>query len=267
MDEIFDDKVNTWFFDLDGCIYHGHKLTERANELLDLLRRRGCRIGFITNNSRENAEEIRAKLSAMGLQLDGENIVSATEAVAVWLNQRHGSLSVKVAGSQSLSQAIVNQGHQLLKWNDTQVADMVIIGRDIDFDYNRLQQIVNESRLGARIISTNADYYHPGEDGKVVPETGSLLAAIEVIMGSTIESIGKPNLCLYEMAMDTYGAKASECIMVGDNPVTDIAGAVSAGMRSVWIYGSHPLGHKVSKVSPTWKFETLSELYENVLAN
>ena len=70
--------TRAFFFDLDGCVYFGRKLADRADDLIGLLRGQGYRIGFITNNSRENAAEIRDKLARMGLRLEDELIVSAT---------------------------------------------------------------------------------------------------------------------------------------------------------------------------------------------
>lgn len=258
-------KVNTWFFDLDGCVYYGTNLANRANELMGLLRSRGNKIGFITNNSRENAAEIRSKLRRMGLDIDNETIVSATEAVAVYLTERHAGAAVKVAGSPSLTRELTGRGHRLLDWSDTEVADIVIVGRDTEFDYRRLQQIANEMLQGARVISTNSDYSHPGEAGQVVPETGSLLAAIEAIAGTEAESVGKPHGYLYELAMGAYGVSPSECVMVGDNLSTDIAGAERVGMKSIWIGDPEQRRQGPDSVIPTCTVRNLSELCDLLL--
>lgn len=142
------DGISTLFFDLDGCIYFGRKLAERANDLMDLLRGQGYRIGFITNNSRENSAEIGARLAEMGLQLEGELIISATEAAAAYLKDVYGLVAVKVSGSASLNASLENAGHRVLDWAKSDPADVVVIGRDTKFDYRRLEQIVNEVARG-----------------------------------------------------------------------------------------------------------------------
>ncbi|XID91498.1 HAD-IIA family hydrolase [Paenibacillaceae bacterium WGS1546] len=259
--------IRALFFDLDGCIYFGDRLAERANDLLDLLRGRGYRIGFITNNSRENAAEIRVKLKKMGLRLEDELIVSATEAVASYLKDAFGSVAVKTSGSASLNGALADAGHRVLDWTTSELADFIVVGRDTEFDYRRLEQIVNEVVRGARIVSTNPDYSHPGEEGRLVPETGSLLASVESITGCPAVSVGKPHAWLYELAMSEYGVAPAECVMIGDNLATDIAGADQAGMKTVWVRrafqpkrdGEH------RSVVPTVTVGILSELYELLL--
>ncbi len=259
------DGIRALFFDLDGCIYFGRRLADRAGELLDLLRVHGYRIGFITNNSRENAAEIRAKLTELGLRLEGEPIVSATEAVAAYLKEVFGPVAVKAAGSASLNGALADAGHRVLDWERAEPADVIVVGRDTEFDYRRLEQIVNEIVRGARVVSTNPDYSHPGEDGRLVPETGSLLAAVESITGRPALNIGKPHAWLYELAMLKYGVVPAECVMVGDNLATDIAGAAEAGMKTVWVRHSLPPKAGERSVVPTVTVGALSELYEMLL--
>lgn len=255
-------ETRALFFDLDGCIYFGRTLAERANDLLDLLRAQGYRIGFITNNSRENAKEIRRRLTEMGLRLEDELIVSATEAVADYLKDVYGRVAVKAAGSASLNTALADAGHRLLDWADADPADVIVVGRDIEFDYSKLELIVNEIAHGARLISTNPDYSHPGEEGRLVPETGSLLAAVESITGGPTISVGKPHVWLYELAMRHYDVAPAECVMIGDNLATDIIGAEQTGMKTVWIRRSLPPVIDERSVVPTVTVNTLAELYE-----
>lgn len=258
--------IRAMFFDLDGCIYFGRTLADRANDLLDLLRAQGYRIGFITNNSRENAQEIRSRLKEMGLRLEEELIVSATEAVAGYLRDAFGRVSVKAAGSVSLITALADAGHRVLDWADSGPADVIVLGRDTAFDYCKLELIVNEISLGARLIGTNPDCAHPGEEGRLVPETGSLLAAVESITGGPIISIGKPHAWLYELAMSRYGVAPTECMMIGDNLATDVTGAVRTGMKTVWIRNS-PLSAAVDRsVVPTLTVGKLADFYELLTA-
>ncbi|WP_081505157.1 HAD-IIA family hydrolase [Paenibacillus senegalensis] len=257
--------IRALFFDLDGCICFGRKLAGRANELLDLLRHQGYRVGFITNNSRENAVEIRKRLIEMGLRLEDELIVSATEAVAGYLRKEYGRVRVKAAGSPSLSEALANAGHRVLDWEEADPAEVIVVGRDTEFDYLKLEQIVNEIALGARLISTNPDYSHPGEDGRLIPETGSLLAAVKSITGRPVVSIGKPHAWLYELAMCEYGVVPEECVMIGDNLATDITGADQAGMKTVWVRHSLAPGAGNRSVAPTVTVSTLAELYDELL--
>ncbi len=46
---------------------------------------------------------------------------------------------------------------------------------------------------------------------------------------------GKPEKGIFEAALHDLGVGPEECVMVGDNPERDIAGAIAMGMRSVFV--------------------------------
>jgi len=46
---------------------------------------------------------------------------------------------------------------------------------------------------------------------------------------------GKPNPAIFDHICQKLKVKPEECVMAGDNPERDIAGAIGAGMRSVWV--------------------------------
>jgi HAD superfamily hydrolase (TIGR01509 family) len=47
--------------------------------------------------------------------------------------------------------------------------------------------------------------------------------------------VGKPQPGIFEHICRELQVDAAECVMVGDNPERDIAGAIAAGMKSVWV--------------------------------
>ncbi len=47
--------------------------------------------------------------------------------------------------------------------------------------------------------------------------------------------IGKPQRGIFDHICQELGVEPSACVMVGDNPERDVAGAASAGMKSVWV--------------------------------
>jgi HAD superfamily hydrolase (TIGR01450 family) len=230
--------AQVYFFDLDGCIYHTDQPAPGANEMLALLRSEGKRIGFITNNSRQTATEIADKLERMGFAIPPQEIITATEATGSYLKDRYGILKVKVVGSSSLERSIGQWGHQVLPLSSSDRADTIVIGRDTEFTFDKLQQVVDQEGESVRVVATNPDFFHPGIGGRRIPETGALTAAIEAIIDKQMEYVGKPDPYLFRYAMRTYGITTQKCVMVGDNLNTDIIGGFQAGMTTVWIKGS-----------------------------
>lgn len=119
--------------------------------------------------------------------------------------------------------------------------DVVVVGRDPFFTYEKLCDCTRILTEGVKLVAVNPDLYHPGEDGSRVPETGALISAIQAVTGHTeIESIGKPFHYSFQKIMNLSGVKPGSCIMIGDNPYTDIQGGHLAGMHTVWISHGKP---------------------------
>jgi HAD superfamily hydrolase (TIGR01549 family) len=61
---------------------------------------------------------------------------------------------------------------------------------------------------------------------------GALAAALFACVGDIPhEVIGKPEPTLFAIGCARLGIPAAQCIMIGDNPLTDGSGASRAGMR------------------------------------
>jgi HAD superfamily hydrolase (TIGR01662 family) len=81
------------------------------------------------------------------------------------------------------------------------------------------------------------------------------LLAYSFVVGSI-----KPSRQTFEFVLKNFGAKPEECLMVGDSPVSDIKGAMDAGMhaclieRKVRIQGMHG-------INPEFRVKSLGELF------
>lgn len=70
-------------------------------------------------------------------------------------------------------------------------------------------------------------------------------------------AIGKPQLEIYQHALDQLGASSAETIMVGDSFPRDVLGAQAFGMRAVWI----SMGRQQPDGGDPWMtVESLAEL-------
>ena len=79
-------------------------------------------------------------------------------------------------------------------------------------------------------------------NGNTVSQSHKLRASgvDELVECSIIsESVGvsKPDPAIYDLALEKLGAKPEESLFVGNNPSTDILGAINAGMDSFFIPG------------------------------
>ncbi|KAF7963242.1 hypothetical protein AWV80_11905 [Cupriavidus sp. UYMU48A] len=119
-------------------------------------------------------------------------------------------------------------------------AEVVLLALDQDFRYAALRAAVNAVRRGAPLIVSNPDTSHPGADGGVVPETGTLMHAIVECAGvAPALVVGKPEPALFVEGLRRLGARAADTLVIGDNPLTDALGAARLGMHYLLV-GAHP---------------------------
>ncbi len=69
--------------------------------------------------------------------------------------------------------------------------------------------------------------------------------------------IGKPDMIIFEQALQLLKVDKSEAIIIGDNPNTDILGALKIGMDSIWI-NHHD--KKLIDITPTYEVKRLREI-------
>jgi 5'-nucleotidase len=75
---------------------------------------------------------------------------------------------------------------------------------------------------------------HPSQSRARLAELG-LLERVEVVVLGEEQGLYKPDPALFRRAMDQAGARASDCLMVGDRLDHDIAPAAAVGMATAWI--------------------------------
>ena len=70
-------KIMLFLLDLDGTVYLGDRPIPGAVDFINVLKRRGCRYVFLTNNSSKSLDEYLDKISGMGFPVSGENILTS----------------------------------------------------------------------------------------------------------------------------------------------------------------------------------------------
>jgi HAD superfamily hydrolase (TIGR01450 family) len=262
-------NLKAFLFDLDGCIYYGNLPASGATQLLEALHQDGIQYYFLTNNSTHSSYEIACKLQSMGLLAKADQVITATELSGIYILDKYGIKTVKVVGSDSLRSSVEAAGHRILDPDADSHADIILVGRDVHFTYDKLQRMAEEAMHGSLVVSTNPDAFHLGSSGEIVPETGSITAALESIIGCKIEYIGKPGPFLFEYVLREYGLKKQECVMVGDNLMTDIVGGISSGLHTIWVKGKENrfvLDEKSSNIQPDLTVTGIQQLLDIYLS-
>jgi HAD superfamily hydrolase (TIGR01450 family) len=211
--------------DLDGTLVRGQQALPGASAFLDAL---AGRFAIISNDAEHTPLELSRGLKRLGLTVGQGRIVLAGTTALDEIARRLPRARIYMMASRSLMIHARDQGLVPVRANP----DIVFLGRDRHFSYERLMVAANAVRDGAELVAANPDLVHPGRDGAVVPETGALLAALLACTGPMRHRIvGKPEPALFEAGLALLQLPRRAVMMVGDNPATDGEGARRFGLR------------------------------------
>ncbi len=89
-----------------------------------------------------------------------------------------------------------------------------------------------------------------------------LLKYIDLVIASAEEGVSKPDLRIFQIALDRANCKPEEALMVGDRIDNDIVPANKIGMKTIWIkqgFGKY-CEPKTEIEQPDYTVESLNEL-------
>ncbi|WP_198650007.1 HAD-IIA family hydrolase [Zobellella maritima] len=210
--------------DMDGCLIASGRALPGAERLIEMA---GERLYLVSNNSSHSAGELAAWLAMLGLSIPAERMVLAGELALHTARQHFPHQPLMLLARTELQHYAATLGTTL----DDENPACVVLTRDLDLTYARLAQAIKHLSRGVPLLVANPDLTHPDWQGEPVPETGSLLAMFRAAVPQLDHQVlGKPQPALFEAALVRAGARAEFSLMIGDNPVTDGAGAESLGI-------------------------------------
>ncbi len=224
------------FVDWDGCLAQNGKLLPGA---ADFLRLTSEKVFILSNNSTDLPEDFQSFLALEGVTMPTGRILLAGHQTVGFVAGEHDGKPIQLIANHRLNDHARRQGLSLAQSE----AEVVVLLRDTGFSYTTLERAANRLRAGARLIVANPDLTHPGDDGAVVPETGALLAALGACVDLStvhVEVIGKPSPYLFEFALSRADVGPGDALMIGDNPLTDVAGAERCGIGSILLAQDGP---------------------------
>jgi glycerol-1-phosphatase len=221
--------------DLDGVVWLGGQPIEGAVDAVARARAAGTRVLFLTNDPQSSRPEQAARLAAVGIPAEANDVMTSAAAAARFLASRPDSRGrpTLVIGSPALRQEAEDAGLPTVPLAAARKADLVLIGGHVGFDYAELRAATLAIANGAAPYATGRDPYFPTPDGPQ-PATGAILAAIETAAGVTATVVGKPEPYIFEIARDAL-AGCQRIAVVGDNLDTDIAGAKRSGLDAILV--------------------------------
>lgn len=234
----FPENLSAFIFDLDGVIWRGQTPIDGAVEAVNALRAAGKTCLYCTNNSRLAQAQFGERLRAIGLQLEDADVMNSSAAAAFYLqSQFENGFTVFAIGEEGMKTELARVGATVLTDAAAEAraeAEVVVVGIDRFFTYDKLRLAQRFILNGARFIATNPDSTFPTENG-LVPGAGSLVAAVQTASGKSPLVIGKPQPTMVRLCLERFNLDPDTTVMIGDRLDTDIACGHRGGIRSILV--------------------------------
>ncbi|KAI3829444.1 hypothetical protein L1987_03568 [Smallanthus sonchifolius] len=249
------DSVDCFLFDCDGVIWKGDTLIDGVPQTLEMLRSKGKKLVFVTNNSSKSRKQYAHKFQSLGIQVTEEEIFSSSFAAAMYLkvNEFPPEKKVYVIGGDGILEELKLAGFTglggpedrnktvQLKANTLFEHDKnvgaVVVGLDPYLNYYKLQYatLCIRENPGCIFIATNRDATGNMTDLQEWPGAGCMVAAV---CGSTQKEpvvVGKPSTFLMDFLQKQYKIPTAKMCMVGDRLDTDILFGQNAGCKTLLV--------------------------------
>ncbi|WP_035759019.1 HAD-IIA family hydrolase [Granulicoccus phenolivorans] len=237
MSPLLADRHDVALFDLDGVVYLGPRAVPGAPEGIAALRAHGVRAAFVTNNAARSPQHVADHLSELGIPAEFDDVIASSQAGAHLLSARlPAGAKVLVVGTDALAAEVRQVGLEpVSSYTDGPAA--VIQGYHPQLRWPMLDEAAYAIQRGAWWVATNTDSTRPTDLG-LVPGAGTAVAAVRAAVDVDPVVAGKPFAPLMTEAVRRTAAQRP--IFVGDRIDTDIAGAATVGMDSLFVFtGAH----------------------------
>lgn len=258
------DAYDAALFDLDGVVYLGPYAIEGVPGAMAELRKRSVRLGFVTNNAARTPTAVAEHLRELGIEATDRDVVNSTQATLRMLRQDlPAGAKVLAVGTEALVEQLEGAGFTVVRSRqDGPVA--VVQGYHPQIEWWQLDDAALAIQEGAAWYATNPDFTRPSPAG-LVPGCGAQVGVVQLCVTVTPKMAGKP----FRPLLDETVARldADHPLFVGDRLDTDILGAYTVGMDSLFVFtGAHgkaDLAMAEPQYRPTYIGSSMAALLES----
>ncbi|MCB1954524.1 MAG: TIGR01458 family HAD-type hydrolase [Rhodocyclaceae bacterium] len=207
--------------DLSGVLYDGRRPIDGATDFMRQVRAQGLTVRFVTNTATRPATAIEAEMCEMGFEVHSGELMTAPRAAHDYIRQRGLRPYCLI--------------HEALKAEFADIPqhdpDCVLLGdaRD-ELNYTHLNRAFRLLKTGAPLIGIGLNKCFMDEDGLML-DTGAFIHGLAWAAGVEAVIMGKPGRDFFIQVVAGTPFAAGDCLMVGDDAVADVRGAIEAGLQ------------------------------------
>ncbi len=234
MTKILKKSFDGIIFDIDGTVARGKKVLPGVLDTLAELRRRNIRFAFFTNDNSNTISFWVKRLAGMGINAAPEEVLTSALISAEATAELYTGRKILPVGNVGLIEALKAKNLTLLDFEEADQAEVVVMGKDNNFDQTRLNIVCQAIWNGADFLATNYDPKVPTANG-FAPATGPMVKAVAYATGQEPLVTGKPSHWSGKMAMKILKTTPERSAVIGDQLGTDIAMGNNAGLFSILV--------------------------------
>lgn len=220
--------------DLDGVIYENARIIPGAIDTLRWLQQEQIPWLFITNTTSRSRSELVEKLSAMGMDIEVDRILTPPVAALAYMQSRK-TRDIALFVPPSLRDEFSGMD---CRQPDLATAVSAIVLGDLgdDWTFTRLNQAFHllMDNPEAELIALGMTRYWRGPSGLQL-DVGPFVQALSYATGREPVVMGKPAAAFFTQAVRMLGAEPSQVCMIGDDLQSDVLAAEAAGIRGILV--------------------------------
>ncbi len=222
-----------FIFDIAGVLYKGKEVNEEIGgaAVIEKLRSEDKKIRFLTNSSTDNSATIKEKLGKVGILAYENEIVTSATVAPEYTFKKYGASKYYLIGEEILESEMSKKGHFR---SENGPVDFVLIGQDSTLTTAKLDTAVRLVLNGAKIVACNLTRTFATKYGLSI-STGAIVKAVEYATRKKAVVVGKPSNVMFRIAIGNNGVKVENAVMIGDEVIADILGAMRIGLDSVFV--------------------------------
>lgn len=213
------------FLDISGVLYVDNQIISGAREAIKHFRNAEIQLRFVTNTVSKDSQSIIQQLTNMAIDISEEELLTAPLAALNYIKQN------QLRPFCLIHPAIKHEFDSIMQKDP----NCVLLGdAQEELNYTNLNKAFQLCKQGAPLIGIGKNKYFQTLDGLKL-DAGAFIHALEWAADQVAIIMGKPSPDFFAQVIASTPFTADECLMVGDDVLSDVQGAIDAGINAVLV--------------------------------
>lgn len=211
--------------DIGGVLYVGDTPIDGAIEAIQKIKER-YPVRFVTNTTQKTGAQVVTKLQQLGFGIEASEVITALDVTKAYLLEHESSAEF----------LLTEDARTYFKPLESFPKRFVVVGdAQENFTYENLNAAFRTLIKGGELLAAAKNRCFKDADGELSMDAGGFVSALEYASGKTALIIGKPSRTFFHQACAALQTDPQQCVMIGDDIESDVAGAQAAGLKAVLV--------------------------------